>query len=221
MDCERWMGREELLGFCSEQKSGNLLLEMAKSAAIEVKSYSQIRDLVEDGDPDMAQLLTRLELKSKGQPNPSRFELKGPMRWQIYWDLAPQLTIQILRARSDTGEDWFRLAINGQIDRVYSPRELEDELLGERLADSLRSYQHAQWIQDQLGPLSSFVQWSKCWRCAYIGQKLSIYPRDNDKVLLSYRIGTRFPIYLQNEESNLLVASVLKDYIQEFLIDKK
>lgn len=192
---------------------------MAKSET-EIKSYAQIGDLIEEGDPDMARLLTRLEFKSMGQPSPSRFKLEGPMRWKIYWELAPQLTVQILRVRSDTGEDYFRLIVNDKPDNVYSPRELEDKLFGEILADSLRSYQHAQWFQDRLGSLSSFVQWSKCWRCAHIGQKLSIYLRDNDKALLSYRIGTRNATYLQSEESSPLVVSVLKDYIEEFLVNK-
>ena len=194
---------------------------MERVAAHEIKSYSQLKDLVQEVDPDTAPLLIRLHAASAGQPVPFRLEIEKPQLWRIYWQLAPKLTVCVVRASSDHKSVIFVSSVNDKNLMSHSPRELEEQLFEKILARRLRIYNRAQWMITELGPLNSYLEWSAAWTHACVGQKLVIYLRDDDQILFSYELGTDMPMDLQGETTYSHAVILLREYIQAFLIDQK
>lgn len=184
-------------------------------------SYKEFRELIGDQDPDMKYFIPRLEYASIGQPLPSRFRVFQPCKWQLYWDLAPDLTVTALRCKSG-GKDYFLVEVNGEVySACYSKDEFEKALFTDILVRPLKTYKRAQWFKEQVS-YPQFLEWSKDWAYVRIGKALTVYVYDEGEVKLSYRLGgvNSEGAYLEGKEPIQMAVSVVKGYIEEWLIKK-
>lgn len=186
---------------------------------VEVKSYAQIISLLAENDPVMARVFRSIEANSEGQPVPCRFKQMRPLQWSIYWELDTKLTIEVFRFRHDN-VDSICSRINGVVDEQLTPSTLGKKLFSDVLGRPLQQYQQAKLVMHELGPLNACLQWSKCWRWAFVGKELCIYLQKPDQVLLSYIIGD-LGDRLEKEFSTEMAVRALKPYIRKFVLDKK
>lgn len=191
-------------------------------AELPFSSYKEFRVLIGDQDPGMKYYIPRLECASIGHPLPSRFRIFQPCEWQLYWDLAPDLTVTALRFKSDDGKDYFLVEVNGEVySACYSKDEFEKALFTDILVRPLKIYKRVQWFKEQV-PYPQFLEWRKDWACVRIGKALTVYLYDEGEVKLSCRLGgmNSTGTYLEGKEPIQTAVSVVKGYIEEWLIKK-